>query len=93
MQKKHILLVLSVVLGILTIPFVAQFTGDTSWSVFDFVVAGMLLTITGLVVIFVMEKVQSTQKRILICLGVLAVLALIWAELAVGIFGTPFAGS
>lgn len=34
-----------------------------------------------------------TKKRIFVIIAIIAVLVLIWGELAVGIFGTPFAGS
>jgi len=33
------------------------------------------------------------KKYLIVGLVILAVLVLIWAELAVGVFGTPFAGS
>jgi ABC-type proline/glycine betaine transport system permease subunit len=54
---------------------------------------GILLLGTGLLCEFVMRKVKKREHRILICGAILVVLFIIWAELAVGIFGTPFAGS
>jgi len=36
---------------------------------------------------------MSKKKKILIILLIIIVLPLIWAELGVGIFGTPFTGS
>jgi hypothetical protein len=33
------------------------------------------------------------MKKVFIIIAILIVLALVWAELAVGVFGTPFAGS
>jgi hypothetical protein len=41
----------------------------------------------------ILRKVKSTKFRIAICLTLLILLILIWTELAVGIFGTPLAGS
>jgi hypothetical protein len=41
----------------------------------------------------VLRKVKKIGHRIAICAALLVALFLIWAELAVGIFGTPFAGS
>jgi hypothetical protein len=69
-----------------------QFTNEVKWSLFDFVVAGVLLLGTGLVCEFVMRKVKKIEYRIILCLAVLAMLFLIWVELAVGLFGTPLAG-
>lgn len=40
-----------------------------------------------------LSQVKSLQNRIMICEAVVLAFLLIWAELAVGIFGTPFAGS
>ncbi|HSK11688.1 MAG TPA: hypothetical protein VK907_00655 [Phnomibacter sp.] len=79
---------------LLLIPFVAmQFTGEVNWSLSDFVIAGVLLLGTGLLCEWVMRTVKITGRRIIICGVILLIFFLIWAELAVGIFGTPFAGS
>jgi peptidoglycan/LPS O-acetylase OafA/YrhL len=92
-NKRLAGIVLTVVL-LLLIPFIAmQFTSEVDWSLFDFVLMGGLLLGTGLACEFVMRKFKKTEHRILICAALLVLLFLIWAELAVGIFGTPFAGS
>jgi len=78
---------------LLLIPLIAmQFTNAVNWNMFDFIVAGGLLLGTGLLCELVMRKVKKTNYRISICAVLLAALLLTWAELAVGIFGTPFAG-
>lgn len=79
---------------LLMIPLVAmQFTDEVKWTVFDFIVAGGLLFGTGLLCELVLRKVKKVEHRIILCVVLLAVLVLIWLELAVGIFGTPFGGS
>ena len=94
MKNKRLLIILSIVGVLLLVPFVAmQFTNEVNWTGFDFLVMGILLAGTGLVCELILRQVKKTSSRIILCLGVLAVLALIWMELAVGIFGTPFAGS
>ena len=86
-------IVLTAVL-LLLIPFIAmQFTDEVNWSLFDFAIAGVLLLGTGLMCEFVMRKVKNVKYRIAICAALLTALLLIWIELAVGIFGTPFAGT
>jgi hypothetical protein len=70
-----------------------QFTNEVNWDLSDFVVMGVLLLGTGLLCELVLRKVKKTEHRVLICGALLIALFLIWAELAVGIFGTPFAGS
>ena len=79
---------------LLLIPLVAmQFTSEVDWDQTDFIVTGMLLLGTGLLIELVLRKVKKTSYRIIACGAILLVLFLIWAELAVGLFGTPFAGS
>ncbi|MBW8688325.1 hypothetical protein K1Y79_28575 [Chitinophaga sp. B61] len=79
---------------LLLMPLVAmQFTTEVVWTLSDFVIAGFLLFGTGLFVELVLRKVKKTSTRIILCTGILLALLLVWAELAVGIFGTPFAGN
>ena len=79
-----------VVVGILLlVPVIAQFP----WSPIDFITAGILLLGTGLLCEFVMRKVNKFEYRIALCAAILLALFLVWAELAVGLFGTRFAGS
>ncbi len=92
-NKRVIGIVLTVAL-ILLIPLIAmQFTNEVKWDVFDFIVMGSLLLGTGLMCELVLRKVKKRESRIFICATLLIALFLIWAELAVGIFGSPFAGS
>lgn len=94
MKNKRLIIILIVVAVILTIPLVAmQFTTEVNWSLFDFVVAGILLLGTGLIIELILRNVKLLKHRILLSAIVLFILFLVWAELAVGLFGTPFAGS
>ena len=91
---KRIYIILTTVIVLLLIPFVAmQFSNDVNWSIFDFLVADVLLFGTGLLIEFVLRKVKTKQHRIILISVISIVLILIWMELAVGVFGTPFAGS
>lgn len=81
-------------LSLLLIPLIGmQFSPAVDWDGRDFLIMGVLLTITGLGIEMVLRKVKSTKNRLLLCGAVLFTFLLIWAELAVGIFGSPFAGS
>ena len=93
-QNKILGLIFFVATGLLLLPLIAmQFTDEVNWSAFDFLVMGILLFGTGLTLEFVMRKVKSSKIKYLIYGIILLAFFLIWAELAVGIFGTPFAGS
>ncbi len=94
MQNKRLFGIVLTVVLLLLIPLIAmQFTDEVNWKLFDFVGMGFLLLGTGLLCELVLRKVKKIGHRIVICGIILVVLLLIWAELAVGIFGTPFAGS
>lgn len=92
--NQRLMGIVAFVTMLLLIPLLAmQFTTEVKWDVFDFITAAVLLLGTGLVCEIVLRNVRSTQNRILLCGVILIILFLVWAELAVGIFGTPFAGS
>ena len=94
MQNKRLIGIVLTVALLLLIPLIAmQFTDEVNWTLLDFVVMGVLLLGTGLMCELVMRKVNKIEHRIAICVALLAALLLTWAELAVGVFGTPFAGS
>jgi len=88
-QNKRLLTIIVVVAILLLIPVIAGFP----WSPVDFIIAGVLLLGTGLACELVLRKVKKFEYRIAVCAAILALLALVWIELAVGLFGTPFAGS
>ena len=93
-QNKRLYGIVLAVQLLLLIPLIAmQLTEEVNWTLVDFVVAGVLLLGTGLLCELIMRKINKFEYRIVLCLAILAGLFLIWAELAVGIFGTPFAGS
>ena len=69
------------------------FVEGWNWSGFDFLVAAILLFGTAGLISLVRAVVKNRNYRIIISLVIVAILVLVWMELAVGIFGTPFAGS
>ncbi|MFM2266139.1 MAG: hypothetical protein RLZ77_1559 [Bacteroidota bacterium] len=84
----------SLVLALLCIPLLAmQFSEDVRWSVADFVLAGFMLFFSGLLVLFIQNKVSKRSWRIGLIFIVVFLLLLLWAELAVGLFNSPFAGN
>ena len=79
---------------LLIIPLIAmQLTDEVEWSLFDFIIMGTLLLITGLMGEIIFKKVKRYKHRVILYIVVIIIFFLIWAELSVGIFGTPFAGS
>jgi len=78
---------------LLLIPLIAmQLTNEVNWSFFDFIIMGALLTITGLLIEIILKKVNNLKNRLILIVTIIMMFFLIWAELAVGLFGTTFAG-
>lgn len=93
-RDKTVLVIALATAALLSIPLVAmQFTDEVNWTLSDFIVAGALLFGTGLIYEFTVRKTQNTSNRIIIAIVLGGAFLLVWAELAVGIFGTPIAGN
>ena len=79
---------------LLFIPLIGNlFSNQVNWSLFDFIVMGVILGLFGLSIHFVFEKIKQKKLRIILLFLIVLFFLMIWAELAVGIFGSPFAGS
>ena len=82
------------VIAILIAPLIAmQFTGEVHWTPFDFAVATILLGATALAIELAIRVIGRPTWCVAAVLAILFGLVLVWAELAVGVFGTPFAGN
>jgi len=81
-------------LFLLFIPLIGMmFTDEINWTLSDFIIMGFLLLGFGMGIELISTRTKNSKFRILYILIVCVLFLLIWAELAVGIFGTPFAGS
>jgi len=94
MLNRRLTVSITTVAVLLLIPLIAmQFTNEVNWGILDFVVAAILLLAAVFTYEFILRKVKGPKNRTILSVVLLIIFLLIWAELAVGIFGTPFAGS
>ena len=92
--SKRQVIILSSIFALLAIPFtVMQFSSEVNWSLFDFMVVGGLLLALGFAIDLAIRKTKTINKRYLVITAIVVLFLLVWAELAVGVFGTPLAGS
>ena len=79
---------------LLLVPLIGmRITEEINWSLFDFIIMGVLILSVSIGINFTLSKTKNLKNRI-IYIGILGLLfLLLWAELAVGIFGSPFAGN
>lgn len=68
-------------------------SNEVNWNFFDFIVMGILILSMSFGIKQVVMTTKNTNYRVLIIGMILLVFILIWVELAVGIFDTPFAGN
>ncbi|WP_312513616.1 hypothetical protein [Chryseobacterium culicis] len=93
-QKQKTLTIYALPLALLSIPLVGNLiSNEVNWSASDFLIAGALLFITAFLINLVRSRIKKQSQKVLVTIFILLALALIWLELAVGIFGSPFAGS
>ena len=84
---KPFLAVAAVTVLLLLIPLTAmQFTDEVRWGPEDFLVAGCLLLGTGIGMVLVARYTKRTGLRAGLMGALVLALAVVWAELAVGIF-------
>jgi len=94
MNKKIFSRILFVVILLLCIPFFAmQFNGSVHWSLGDFILMGLLLMGLGISIKLILNRIKNRKKSLLYIWILIILFLLIWAELAVGIFNTPFVGA
>jgi hypothetical protein len=81
-------------LFLLLIPLIGMtITDEINWSAFDFIIMGSLLIALSIGINLVSTRIKNLKNRFLYIGILVLIFMLIWAELAVGIFGTPLAGS
>ena len=81
-------------LFLLLIPLIGMaITDEINWSLFDFIIMGSLLIFLSIGINFASNRAKNLKNRVLYIGILVLIFMLIWAELAVGVFGTPFAGN
>jgi hypothetical protein len=81
-------------LSLLLIPMATMLISDEiNWSIFDFLVMGVLLFSFGVSINIILNNTKNSKIRITFFTFLILIFSLIWIELAVGIFESPFAGS
>lgn len=90
MQPQKIIRLVIVTTLVLMVPLLAmQFTDKVNWSLGDFVIIGALVFGTGLTYELIARKTENSTHRAVLGIVLLAVMLLVWADLAVGIFNIP----
>lgn len=79
---------------LLLIPLLGMLiTDEFDWTIFDFIIMGILLFLLGIGINFISNQKKSIQNKTIYIGLLISMFLIIWAELAVGVFGSPFSGS
>ena len=79
--------------ALLSIPLIGGLISENvNWSLFDFLIGGALIFVVASVELLLWRSLPK-MSRWPIMLFLMLLFAILWAEMAVGIFGSPLAGS
>ena len=93
-QKQKTLTIYALPLALLSIPLVGNlFSKEVNWSGADFLIAGALLFTNAFIINLIRNRIKKQSQKVMICIFIVLTIALVWIDSAVGIFGSPFAGS
>ena len=78
---------------LLLIPmFGMMFSNHFNWSLFDFITMAILLLVLGIGINFILHNIERGSLRSVLIILALLLFSLIYVELSVGVFESPFAG-
>jgi len=93
-QKQKTAFIYGIPAALLCIPILGNvFSSEFDWTASDFIIAAVLLFGTAFIIDMVRRVIKNKTYKILVCAVIVVLLVLTWVEMAVGLFGTPIAGS
>lgn len=94
MKKQNIIRSILAAELVLLIPLIAmQFSDSWDWRLPDFIIIGLLLAGVGIGYQMIVTGAKNNSRLAALGIILAAVMILLWIEMAVGIFGSPIAGS
>ena len=94
-QQKHSVFwwLMWITVAVLLVVFLASLLSDqVTWFIYDFLISGGLIFVFATIETILWNKLKS-KHRLFVVLFVLLVFLILWAEMAVGLFDSPLAGS
>ena len=78
---------------VLLLPLIGVIFFGLDWNIFDFLIMGLLILFFSIAINLILNHLNSSKLRLILILMLVVLFLLIWAVLAVGIFGTPLVGT
>lgn len=94
MDKKNLIRTVLLAELLLLVPLAGmQISEDWNWSLSDFIIASVLLAGFGVGCNLVLSGLKNNRRRTIVGALLVLVMLVLWVEMAVGLFGSPIAGS
>ena len=94
MPTRAFIKIFGITIVLLLLPFVSSLLNDQiDWDILDYSVMGSMIFTAISLFFYTNRKFKKTKSSYWIEIFILVIFLLLWAELAVGIFNTPLAGS
>ena len=93
-SKNRLIILLLASMSLLLVPAVAMlFSSEVVWTPYDFAIATVVLLGTVLLAELILRMFPRKKQRIYLITLLFILFGVLWIELAVGVFGSPIAGT
>lgn len=93
-SKNRFIILLLASMSLLLVPAVAMlFSSEVVWTPYDFAIATVVLLGTVLLAELILRMFPRKKQRIYLIALLFILLGVLWTEMAVGVFGSPIAGT
>lgn len=81
-------------MSLLLVPAVAMlFSSEVVWTPYDFTIAALVILGTVVLAELILRMFQRKKQRIYLIALLFILFGVLWIEMAVGVFGSPIAGT
>ena len=93
-SKNRFIILLLASMSLLLVPAVAMlFSSEVVWTPYDFAIATVVLLGTVLLAELILRMFPRKKQRIYLIALLFILFGVLWTEMAVGVFGSPIAGT
>lgn len=93
-KQQKTALVFAIPSLLMVVAFISNnFVEGFNWTGSDFLIAAILLFGTASFIYMIVSSKLSVRAKTIISIVIIHILMIIWVEMAVGLFGSPIAGS
>lgn len=93
-SKNRFIILLLASMSLLLVPAVAMlFSSEVVWTSYDFTIAALVILGTVVLAELILRMFPRKKQRIYLIALLFILFGVLWIEMAVGVFGSPIAGT